>query len=73
MTKDKSRKEKQVDNVICEGCGKKIPKARLHVLPNTRYCVKCQQEYEVDNPVDGSIYLTEPDAAELTDIISPDD
>jgi len=73
MTKDKSRKEKQVDNVICEGCGKKIPKARLQALPDTRYCVKCQQEYELYNPVDDSIYLTEPDADELNDIISPDD
>lgn len=27
--------------VPCADCGKAIPKARLEVLPNTLYCVKC--------------------------------
>lgn len=25
----------------CKACGKKIPKARLEVLPETQFCVKC--------------------------------
>jgi len=25
----------------CKACGNKIPQARLEVLPNTEYCVKC--------------------------------
>ena len=28
-------------NVICEKCGKRIPQARLDVLPNTTTCVAC--------------------------------
>lgn len=28
----------------CEYCGRKIPKARLEVLPNTTTCVKCSKE-----------------------------
>jgi len=71
MIKDKS-KEDRVDNVICEECGKKIPQARLKVMPNIQFCVKCQAEYEIDHPIDDSIYLPEPDADELNDIISPD-
>jgi len=73
MAMDKSKRENSVDIVVCEKCEKRIPKARLKVVPDTRFCVSCQQEYEVDHPLDDSIYLSEPDAAELTDIISPDD
>jgi len=25
----------------CQVCGKKIPKVRLNVLPETKHCVKC--------------------------------
>ncbi len=25
----------------CKSCGDKIPEARLEILPNTEYCVKC--------------------------------
>ena len=71
MAKNKSNKEAKVD-IICEECDEPIPKARLKVMPDARFCVKCQQEYEVDHPIDDSVYLTEPDAAELNDIISPD-
>ncbi len=28
----------------CEGCGKRIPVARLRAIPFARYCVSCQQE-----------------------------
>jgi len=72
MAEDKPKEKKQVD-ILCEGCGKKIPKMRLKILPNTQFCVGCQEEYEQDHPVDDSIYLTEPDPEELNDIISSDD
>ena len=72
MVRDKS-KEDRVDSVDCEECGKKIPKARLKVVPEARFCVACQAVYEIDHPVDDSIYLPEPDVDELSDIISPDD
>lgn len=70
---NKSKKRDQVDTKICVGCGKKIPKLRLKALPNAQFCVKCQREYENEYPLDDSVYLAEPDAAELQDIISPDD
>lgn len=31
---------------ICEGCGKRIPVARLRVLPATRFCTFCSGEAE---------------------------
>jgi DnaK suppressor protein len=31
---------------VCELCGKSIPLKRLEVLPATRMCWKCAQEYE---------------------------
>lgn len=31
---------------ICEGCEKKIPKARLRVMPHARYCVECKKVEE---------------------------
>jgi DnaK suppressor protein len=31
---------------ICEGCGEVIPTARLEVVPEARYCVKCKDKYE---------------------------
>jgi RNA polymerase-binding transcription factor DksA len=30
---------------VCEGCGEDIPKARLEVVPEARYCVKCKDKY----------------------------
>jgi DnaK suppressor protein len=33
----------------CEGCGKKIPVARLNALPYTSLCIECQREME-SNP-----------------------
>ena len=72
MAIDKSKGD-QVDSVVCGECGKRIPKARLKIVPNTEFCVTCQAEYEVDHPIDDSAYLSEPDPGELSDIISPDD
>jgi RNA polymerase-binding transcription factor DksA len=31
----------------CEGCEKKIPKARLKVVPHARLCVECQRKEEL--------------------------
>jgi DnaK suppressor protein len=31
---------------LCEGCGLKIPVARLNALPYTTLCIKCQREME---------------------------
>lgn len=33
---------------LCEGCGVKIPVARLNVLPYSTLCIKCQRESESD-------------------------
>ena len=71
MAKDKFKGD-QVDTVVCGECGKRIPKARLKVVPDAQFCVQCQAEYEVEHPIDDSVYLSEPDAEELNDIISPD-
>jgi DnaK suppressor protein len=31
---------------VCEGCGCKIPLARLNALPYATYCIECQREAE---------------------------
>jgi DnaK suppressor protein len=31
---------------VCEGCGVKIPMARLNALPYATYCIECQREAE---------------------------
>jgi DnaK suppressor protein len=31
---------------VCEGCGTKIPMARLNALPYATYCIECQREAE---------------------------
>jgi DnaK suppressor protein len=31
---------------LCEGCGIKIPMARLNALPYATYCIQCQREAE---------------------------
>ena len=33
---------------LCEGCGCKIPVARLNALPFSTVCIKCQREIETD-------------------------
>lgn len=30
----------------CESCNKKIPRSRLKVIPQARYCVDCQSRFE---------------------------
>jgi DnaK suppressor protein len=32
---------------LCEGCSKKIPVARLNVLPFSTTCIECQREMEI--------------------------
>ncbi len=31
---------------VCDGCDKKIPKARLLALPHARLCIECQKKEE---------------------------
>jgi DnaK suppressor protein len=31
---------------VCEGCGRRIPRARLRALPEARICVRCAQQQE---------------------------
>jgi RNA polymerase-binding protein DksA len=31
---------------ICEGCGERIERARLEVLPQARLCLECQRAFE---------------------------
>jgi RNA polymerase-binding transcription factor DksA len=31
---------------ICEGCGGEIPAARLEIVPEARYCVRCKGRVE---------------------------
>jgi len=33
---------------VCEWCGRRIPDARLRLLPNATLCISCQQESERD-------------------------
>ena len=33
---------------LCEGCGKKIPVARLNALPFSTTCISCQREMETN-------------------------
>ena len=37
----------------CEGCGKKIPLARLNALPFSTTCVPCQRELELYGEIGG--------------------
>lgn len=34
----------------CSQCGKKIPKERLAIAPNSKYCVPCLGKHESENP-----------------------
>src|SRR5438094_8051116 len=40
-------KLKQGKYGLCEGCARKIPVARLNVLPYSTTCVECQREFHV--------------------------
>jgi DnaK suppressor protein len=38
---------------VCEGCGCKIPMARLNALPYATYCIQCQRETEKYGSIGG--------------------
>lgn len=38
---------------LCEGCGTRIPMARLNALPYATYCIQCQREIEEHGEVSG--------------------
>jgi DnaK suppressor protein len=38
---------------VCEGCGKKIPVARLNALPFSSTCINCQREMETYGGLEG--------------------
>lgn len=42
------------DYGICEGCGDKIPMARLNALPYATCCIECQREAERTGTAGGS-------------------
>ena len=41
----KATKKKKVVGILCEACGKKIPQARIKVVPTTKHCVGCVDEH----------------------------
>ena len=43
------RGERQMYEVICDGCGCKIEKIRLKALPFAKTCIRCQSEMENQN------------------------
>jgi RNA polymerase-binding transcription factor DksA len=72
--KDKQpEKDKQDISVVCEQCGRKIPKERLKVIPDTVLCVRCAAESERDGGVDRVVPLIDYDPSELLNTISSDD
>ncbi len=40
---------------VCDGCGGKIPVARLNALPYSTLCIKCQREAESDTGFIGEL------------------
>lgn len=54
---------------LCEGCGVKIPLARLHALPYATNCIECQREAERD----GSNGRADADWGRLLDSSSGDE
>jgi len=34
---------------LCKTCGKPIPKARLKIIPYTKYCIECKRDEENGN------------------------
>lgn len=56
MTSDQTRVLHEIDEALsrvalgtygnCESCGKPIPKARLELVPQCRYCVACMRNQE---------------------------
>lgn len=77
MAKKKAKQAKKLKSesnglVLCEGCGKRIPKERLKVIPDACLCVQCATKFEDEFGVDRIIPLSDYDASELLDVISPD-
>ena len=68
MAKDKSKDE----DVLCEGCGKRITKTRLKAIPGTTMCVKCTEQDEEHNPPNERFIPDGYDPDDLIDTISPD-
>lgn len=58
--------------VVCEQCGRKIPKERLKAVPDTVFCVRCAAEVEEES-TDRIVPLVDYDPSELLDAISSDD
>jgi len=69
MAKDKPKDE----DISCEICGNRIPKARLKAMPDATLCVKCAEEDEKENPPDERFLPDGYDPKDLLDTISPDD
>ena len=45
--KNKQNNKKFVEeNIYCVECGIEIPEKRREAIPNTLYCVDCQEEHE---------------------------
>ena len=63
------------NQVLCEGCGRKIPKERLRAIPNTSLCVSCAAEFESEHDIKRVVPLVDYDydPQELLDAISPDE
>jgi RNA polymerase-binding transcription factor DksA len=59
--------------IICEQCGRKIPKERLKAVPDTVLCVRCATESENEDSTDHAVPLVDYDPGELLDAISSDD
>lgn len=73
MTKQKKLVPIMDVSVVCEDCGRKIPKERIKALPNTTLCVKCAAESESNGGTDKIVPLIDYDPQELFDATSPDD
>jgi len=71
--KDKTGKTKAEAVVVCEQCGRKIPKERLKAVPDTVFCVHCAAEAESVESTDRVIPLIDYDTSELLSAISSDD
>jgi len=73
MKDSKNGKTKIEPTVVCEQCGRKIPKERLKAVPDTVLCVHCAAEVEHEEGTDRIIPLVDYDPSELLDAISSDD
>lgn len=60
-------------SVVCEDCGRLIPKIRLKILPDATLCVQCMSVRESKGEALPEIIFDDYDASELLDTITPDD